>query len=192
MIANSIAGALSLDSVSTTSFESIATATGTGSSGTITFSSIPATYTHLQLRWIAQSNRATYADDDFNIRFNSDASSNYAWHTMWGNGASTFAGASASQTLITCRNGSGSTAISYTMGVGILDILDYANTNKYKTTRFLGGDDVNGTVAGYGGNAVLASGLWQSTSAISSISITNGSATNWTSLTSISLYGIKG
>jgi len=189
VIASSISGHLWAP---TGAYESLATATGTGSSGTITFSSIPSTYTHLQLRWIAQSSRATYADDDFNIRFNSDSGSNYAWHNMWGNGAGAFAGASTSQTLIVCRNGAGSTAISTTMGVGVLDILDYTSTNKYKTTRFLGGDDVNGTVAGYGGNAVLASGLWMnSANAISSISITNGSATNWTALTSIALYGIK-
>ena len=193
MIGNTIAAMLGVTPPVISSYESIATAVGTGSSGTITFSSIPATYTHLQLRWIAQDTRATYADDDFNLRFNGDSSANYSWHNIYGNGASYNVYVGSSANLIVCRNGSGSTAISTTMGVGIIDILDYASTSKNKTTRFIGGDDVNGTVAGYGGNAVFGSGQWlNSSTAINSISITNGQLINWTTLTSISLYGIKG
>ena len=133
MIGNTIAAMLGVTPPVTNSYESIATATGTGSSGTITFSSIPSTYTHLQLRWIAQSSRATYADDDFNIRFNSDSGSNYSYHAMWGNGASAAASGAASQSLIVCRNGAGTTAISTTMGVGVLDILDSGRSPRIRT-----------------------------------------------------------
>jgi len=57
------------------SYESIASASGTGSSGTITFSSIPSTYTHLQIRGIG---RNSYPSTQVNVRFNSDTGSNYA------------------------------------------------------------------------------------------------------------------
>ena len=53
----------SLTPVTPSSFESIATVSGTGSSGTITFSSIPATYKHLQIRYIGKTN-------DVKFRFN--------------------------------------------------------------------------------------------------------------------------
>jgi len=52
-------------------YESIATTTVSTSVSSITFSSIPATYTHLQLRWIARSDRAA-AQDFVDIRLNSD------------------------------------------------------------------------------------------------------------------------
>jgi hypothetical protein len=71
-------------------------------------------------------------------------------------------------------------------GAGVIDILDYANTSKYKTIRTLSGWDKNG-----GGNVGLSSGLWLSTSAISSIVI--GSQTgNLVTNTQFALYGIKG
>jgi hypothetical protein len=57
------------------------------------------------------------------------------------------------------------------VGASILDILDYANTNKYKTIRLLAGVDVNGTVATFGGVVGLTSGLWQNTNAITSIKL---------------------
>jgi hypothetical protein len=66
----------------------------------------------------------------------------------------------------------------------VTDIIDYANTNKYKTLRSLGGTDRNGT-----GEIQLASGLWMNTTAISSIQITTGA--NFTTTTQFALYGVK-
>jgi hypothetical protein len=74
----------------------------------------------------------------------------------------------------------------------IMDILDYANTNKYKTTRGIIGFDTNGTVAGYGGRVGLISGNWRSTSAITSITFTVDNAANYSANSKFSLYGIKG
>jgi hypothetical protein len=71
------------------------------------------------------------------------------------------------------------------MGAGIIDILDYANTNKYKTARSLRGYDANGS-----GNMSLISGLWMNTAAISNITLTarGGSVDQYTTF---ALYGIK-
>ena len=55
MIGNAIAGlyAGGVPPV-TTAYESIATTTLSSTQATITFSSIPSTYEHLQIRWIAK------------------------------------------------------------------------------------------------------------------------------------------
>ncbi|NBR25500.1 MAG: hypothetical protein EBU08_17335, partial [Micrococcales bacterium] len=79
--------------VSTNSYESIATATGTGSSGTITFSSIPSTYKSLQLRFNV---RSTTFGSSLSLRYNSDSGSNYAQHTLYANEATITATGSSS------------------------------------------------------------------------------------------------
>jgi hypothetical protein len=173
----------------TSSYESIATANGTGSSSTITFSSIPSTYTHLQLRYIARDDRAI-TNDSFICRFNSDTGSNYMeYHLLYADGATVGAAAgSASATSILMGTIPGSSALANAMGVGVIDILDYANVNKYKTTRSLQGIDYNGS-----GIVRFWSGLWMnSASAISSITLTTGTASNWTGNAQFALYGIKG
>lgn len=166
--------------VSSTAYESIATAVGTGSSATITFSSIPATFKHLQIRAIARvaSSSGAY------LQYNSDTGTNYTRHYLEGNGSTVAAGSGTSQTKIDYLQ---AISTASTNGVNIVDILDYANTNKYKTTRILGGFDVNGT-----GQIGLGSGLWMSTSAISTITITTSGGANFATTTQFALYGIKG
>ena len=66
---------------------------GSGGVGSITFTSIPTTYTHLQIRGIVQTNRATYGIDEGYLTFNGDSGSNYAYHYMYGDGSSPTAGA---------------------------------------------------------------------------------------------------
>ena len=178
---------------SPSSYESIATyEVGSGGAADIEFTSIPSTYTHLQLRIFAQTNRTTYAIDQCYIRFNSDTGSNYSWHFLTGDGQSVDAVASTSQIYIRTGDRAVGTSVSPgTWGSQIIDILDYANTFKYKTIRTLAGCDTNGAVAGFAGMINLASGLWRDTSAITSIKIAaNGG--NFTQYTSAALYGIKG
>jgi hypothetical protein len=177
-------------------FDSIATTTLSTTASSITFSSIPATYKHLQIRLFGQTNRATYGGDNFYMRVGAstvDSGSNYAWHMVYGDGTGTGAGAGSSATYINVLNGGclGTTAGGSFGGV-VVDLLDYANTSKYKTTRALGGTDDNGASAGGFGRAVgLNSGLWQSTSAIGIISLYPMNGTNFNAYTSAALYGIK-
>ena len=167
-------------------FESIATQTvGSGGSSSVTFSSIPATYTHLQVRMTTLSDVATGAGGaNVNLTFNSDTGSNYAWHELYGTGASVAAGAGTSQAFIKTGYTADSTA-SYT-GACVIDILDYINTNKYKTIRALAGSDINGS----GGYILFRSGLWQNTNTITSITLTNQSG-NLKQYSHFALYGIK-
>ncbi len=123
------------------SFESIATATGTGSSGTITFSSIPSTYKHLQIRGISRSTDSGSSTYESNITLNGQtAYSNYAYHVLAGNGATASASGWGSGTdrLYAIQNALNSMTAAI-MGVSIIDIHDYATTTKNKTIRVLRG-----------------------------------------------------
>ena len=161
------------------SYASIGTVTvGSGGSSSITFSSIPSTYTHLQIR-------GTYLNSSAGsglLNFNGDTTSNWPFHQLYGNGSSVVSSASTSNPFgqITYSDGSSTSPLGF-----VCDILDYANTNKYKTVRTIGGNDTNG--AGY---MMYRSCLWPSTSAINSMVLTaqNGSYAQYSSF---ALYGIR-
>lgn len=183
MIGNAIAGIYGVGVPPVlTAYESIATTTvGSGGTATITFTSIPATYTHLQIRWFSKN---TSADYSIRAQFNSDTAANYSYHGLYGTGAVVGVFSGASQTFLQVGQNADTTANVF--GTGIVDILDYANTNKYKTTRTLSGYDKNG-----GGTVTFESGSWRSTSAITSISLFDA-AGDFAQYSSFALYGIKG
>ena len=160
-------------------FESIATATvGSGGSATITFSSIPATFAHLQIRATLKQSIGSAAF----ARFNSDTGSNYARHRLIGTGASAGAYGETSQNKVQINTSQGYPSF----GVFVMDILDYANTNKYKTERHLFGLDENGS-----GQVGLESNLWRSTSAISTIEFISPNGGNYSEFSHFALYGIR-
>jgi len=171
-------------------FESIASATGTGSSANILFSSIPQTYNHLQVRILGRSDdTSSNTARSFFVQCNSDypSTSVYGYHGLWGNGTTVTADAAPSfPTVAMYLEGASQSTSTSNMGVAIIDIHDYTSTTRYKTIRSFSGVDFNGS-----GRVALNSGLYQSTSAISSlrVSINTGSfSTN----TVVALYGIKG
>lgn len=165
------------------SYESIATVTvGSGGSSSVTFSSIPSTYTHLQIRLIGQIS----SFEAFLYTFNSDSSASYTRHRLLGNGTSASAGNSYGNTSGAILPGAGFPTTANIFGAVVMDILDYTNTNKYKTVKALGGYDANGS-----GAFEIDSNLWMNTTAINSITIVPG-AGNITQYSSFALYGIKG
>jgi hypothetical protein len=157
-------------------YQSISTVTvGSGGQATVTFSSIPATYTHLQLRVMLPSS------DEPRMRFNSDSTTSYSRHGIYGTGASSAATYGAANETF-----DGISYISTSVNVMITDILDYANTNKYKTTRTLSGNEENGS-----GTVALRSALWRNTSAITTITLTQTNSANFPQYSHFALYGIK-
>jgi hypothetical protein len=171
--------------LSTNSYESIATVTvGSGGQSSISFTSIPSTYKHLQVRGIARSNSGSFGY--MTVTFNSDTANNYSWHYLEGTGTTVSAGAAASQPSMVAENTTGSTQSSGIFGVFVIDILDYSDTNKYKTMRVLSGADANGS-----GYIDLDSGNWRSASAINNITL-NLNAGNFVQYSQMALYGIKG
>jgi hypothetical protein len=175
-------------------FESIQTVTvGAGGQASITFSSIPNTYKHLQIRGTARDNRASTWIDTMYMYFNADSTgSNYYYHVLGGNSSSAFASASAGQTGYGAPIGlTGASNVTTSFGPNVIDILDYANTNKNKTVRSLVGveDNANGSIR-------LTSGLWLSTAAITSITLVNDGAgvpanSFFQQHSTFTLYGIK-
>jgi hypothetical protein len=188
LLNNVIAAFNSGVAASTTSFESIATATGSGATS-ITFSSIPSTYAHLQLRMLTRST-GTGDGRDLNLTVNGATSSgDYKTHYLTGNGTSASAGVDPLGTTasIWVGNPPASSTAASIFCASIVDILDYANANKNKTIRTLMGIDTNGGVFQ---NINLLSGVRLSTTAISSITLTLSNG-NFATGSSVALYGIK-
>jgi len=165
-------------------FESITTFSSVNGLNTVTFSNIPQTYKHLQIR----TSTVATTDGYIESRFNSDSGSNYAWHILTGQGSATGASAQTSQTKlrITAFNNQMDTTNPY---VSITDILDYTNTNKYTTIRTLSGKDSNGA-----GDINLISGVWLNSAAVTTIEffLSPTSAKTYLTGSHIALYGIKG
>ena len=116
---------------------------------------------------------------------NSDTtSSNYNYHRLIGNGTAAYSQSSTSSRIV--GQNTGSSATSGMFAAGVIDILDYALTSKYKTIRNLIGNDRNG-----GGTTGVYSNLWRNSAAISSITLTPDSG-NWVQYSHFALYGIKG
>jgi hypothetical protein len=163
---------------------------GSAGASSVTFTNIPNTYTHLQIRGIMRDSRATFGNSGGYLQFNGDTGSNYSAHQFFGDGSSLVTYGLVNQTNMGFGAGAGNGAPTNTFGAIIIDILDYANTNKNKTIRILDGVDINGTVAGYGGVMEFASGSWRNTSAVTSIKITPNDP-NYRQYTSFALYGVK-
>jgi hypothetical protein len=183
---NTILGSLSAGAGAPNSYESIATVTvGSGGAGTITFSSIPADYTHLQIRGISRNTGAN-SDNNSYFQFNSDSGNNYTIHYLQGNGSSASATGIANTSGSWFNDTPGTSTGSNIFAASVIDILDYANTNKFKTHRSLTGYDANGS-----GKVSLYSGLWRSTSAITTILLVQNGG-NFAQHSQFALYGIKG
>lgn len=168
----------------TSAYDSIATTTvGSGGSSTITFSSIPSTYTHLQIRGIGRRTDAQSYYDNCSFYFNTDSTTtNYYRHLIEGDGATVSA---ASANAYPCIILPGNSLTANAFGEFVVDILDYTNINKYKTIRSLTGLDVNGA----GGGIRFTSGLWKNTAAINTITFIGN--TSYSQYSSFALYGIK-
>ena len=154
----------------------IATTTLGSAASTITFSSIPSTYTDLRLVLTG-----AVAGNDVYFRFNGDTATNYSATYLGGNGTSAYSG---SQTnFASSYAGSLNTS---TPSMITLDTFSYAGST-YKTTLTTGSQDNNGS-----GGTIRIAALWRSTSAITSLSLIGGTgaSNNFTVGTTATLYGI--
>jgi hypothetical protein len=175
-------------SLGSQAFESIQTFTvGSGGTSSITFGSggtIPQEYKHLQIRGI--SNNTASSSAFIYMSFNGDTSTNYNWHELSGNGTNATAGSSSSFTGTVTNNMGLGTNDTSAFGAAVIDILDYTNTSKYKTTRSISGFDGNTL-----GIVCIDSNLWRVSSAITSITMTYAGG-NFAQHSTFALYGIKG
>lgn len=162
-----------------TTYEPIATTTLGADAATITFSSIPATYTDLRLVLVGTAELGSSTSERF--RFNSDTGSNYSILNLSGNGSSASSAHQANQTFI---RGSFNAAWDTTIPTFItMDIFGYAGSTK-KTCLLSVSLDKNGS-----GVSEKVIGFYNSTSAISSITILTNTG-DYNSGTTATLYGI--
>ena len=181
---------------STTAFNSIATTTvGSGGAASVTFTesgSAWADYTHLQIRGIARTNRSGFSNDGAKVQFNNDTGSNYAMHQIYSDGHTISANNLTNTNVQQVAFLTGASAISNNFGSFVIDILDFKNTNKYKTLRAIGGQDNNDQSSDTEYSWVgLTSILWMNTNAITSITLSPRVGSNFQQYSSFALYGIK-
>lgn len=174
-------------------YESIATVlVGVGGQNNIEFTNIPSTYSHLQIRYIARATSGSEGNSiAFSMRVNNDSGSNYSQHRIYGagntNGVAPSADGAGNSSEMYFAGWAGAGTASNTFGVGIIDVLDYADTNKYKTFKGIGGCSGESGSAGF---LQFASGNWRSNTAISSIQISGGSF-YYAQHSRFALYGMR-
>ena len=167
-------------------FESIATVTaGGGGMANATFTSIPSTFQHLQVRGLV---RGTHTTTSLNVslRINSDSSSVYTQHSLYGDGASALAFGTTSQSRASFGWMPGANASASIFGAFVIDILDYASPSKTRVTRSIAGEDRNGS-----GLVAVSSNMWgEYTSPVTTVTILPFSF-SFAEYSTISLYGLK-
>jgi hypothetical protein len=165
-------------------FELIETQILTSTATIVTFSSIPQTYKHLQIRFTSRFTDS-YTSSNFSFRVNGDTGSNYASHRLINQSGSIFSDnlSSTSTPYLGFMPGGSTTA--NTFNGGIIDLLEYTNTNKTKTFRAFINSQSSDRMS-------FGSGLWNSTSAVTSLSFREPSGLTLAIGSRFSLYGIKG
>jgi len=160
----------------------------TGSAASVTFSSIPATYTDLVVRASVRCDGTGFPDTNDNLRFwfNNSLTAIYSNTTVEGNGAST---ASSSNTLSFIKGNyaaNGSTSTSNTFANIEMYIPSYT-VSQNKPLSLISAQENNATTA----YIVATAGLFRSTTAISRIDIDSQNGNNFVSGSSFYLYGIS-
>lgn len=157
-------------------YEPISTQTLASAVASVTFSSIPATYTDLVL--VMTGIASTLGTDSCEIQFNGDTATNYSYTLLSGNGTAASSGRGTSTSFIAIGLITSTEQVS-----NIWHIMNYANTTTYKTV--LG----KGNIAG--AQVRTGAGLWRSTAAITSVLLKNDTAQNFAIGSTFTLYGVK-
>ena len=152
----------------------IATQTLGSAAASVTFSSIPGTYTDLVLVLSVQD----ASGNSFALQFNGDTSTNYSRTRLLGDGSAT---SSARTTNATSMVFNYVGTITSEFSASIANVMNYSNATTYKTALVRSGAASVGTSASVG--------LWRSTSEITSITINAGST--FAVGSTFTLYGIK-
>ena len=170
-----------IEAIQTTYLEADATS--------VTFSGIPTTYEHLQIRMHVKSDRSGSDVDGLRIDFNDDGhpSTAYSYHWMRGSSTAESAGGAAStrlnlQNMIAAQGGVTDAANFSTV---ILDILDYRNALKNTAVMALMGSTGNWSTVSF------ESGLWDNKDAIIKILLDQVNGPNFMRGSEFTLYGLN-
>lgn len=150
----------------------------------VTFSSIPGTYKDLVLEMTVRGTDTVNSASGW-WRINGDTGSNYSNTRLYGNGTSALSIRDSNQTQHRLGEIPGNNAGTNTYNVGIIQLFSYANTNVNKTALVRNSSVSTGTLL----DQFVE--LWRSTSAVTSITLTND-LTNWASGCVFRLWGVAG
>ena len=156
---------------------------GSGGSSTITFSSIPSTYTDLCLKVSARDNRAGVLDSEMYVTFNG-GSSNLSSRSLYGSGAAAGSTSSATQIPLTIVSAA---ATANTFSNGEMYVTNYASANN----KSISIDSVDESNTASGVYAFLIAGLWSNSAAITSLTLTPFGGNSFVQYSTATLYGIK-
>jgi hypothetical protein len=155
---------------------------GSGGSSSIAFSSIPATYTDLIVKFSGRTNYTGAPNDGVKLAFNG-STSNFTTRFIFGNGS--VANSNTSTDYTAGVTGSNSTTAS-TFGSGEIYIPNYAGAeNKSVIVDTVTEDNATNALQ------LIGATNWSITSAITSITLTTSFGTLWNEFSTASLYGIK-
>jgi hypothetical protein len=139
----------------------------------VTFTSIPSTYTDLRIVYATTAS----ADVTNYLRFNGDSTAVYSRTGLYGNGSAAGSNRDTSQTGMY-----GPFSMSSSVTSNFIDVMNYSNSSTFKTCIMRSGAANNSTIA--------TAGLWRNTAAITSIQIVCNGA-NFVAGSTFALYGIK-
>lgn len=159
-------------------YEPIATTTLGSAASSITFSSIASTYTDLRLVFTFTLDTALSAP---RVQFNSDTAANYSYTSLKGDGTSATSARASNNYLLPPAATPSTTVPTFIT----CDVFSYAGST-FKTALLTANQDFNGT-----GGVQYQVGLWRSTSAITSITLSAAGAAQYAIGTTATLYGIK-
>jgi hypothetical protein len=176
----------SVSPAASASWESIATYTSTNPA--VSFTSIPSTFKHLQIRWFARTNRPD-PNGYLSWRINQDSGANYGqayWYKESGGSLSTGAGAGGTEFG---TNSLGGTGAGSSWGSGEVTFFNYGSTNMNKAILQWSGD----TRTNLTGDTGYHAWGYKSTSAITRVDFIAGyQVTALESGSIFALYGMKG
>ena len=159
----------------------------TGSAASVEFTSIPATYTDLVVRWSSRADNASAANTNW-VELNSDTASNYSYTYLQGGGSAGVSSArGSSEAALYAGRQDAANATANTFGSAEMYIPSYTVTQK-KPVSMDSTTENNDTEA----FRMATATLWQGTAAITSIKIRpNAGGQNFVSGSSFYLYGIS-
>jgi hypothetical protein len=157
----------------------------TGSTNSVTFSSIPSQYKHLQIRLYTRLTGASSLQSNL-IYFNGDSAANYASHRLFTTGLVGASQGFSAQNFVIASGIPAANDLANVFGATIIDIDDANSATRFKTMKIFSGASCNTG----NGEAHMQSGLWRSNNAITSVLIASGTG-NFAQNSRIDLYGIQ-
>jgi hypothetical protein len=155
---------------------------GAGGASTIDFTSIPGTYTDLCLQLSLRTNRA--AVDDFLVLSINGSTSTFAYRAIEGAGSGTPISYSGTTGRAGATNGNSSTGSTFSSSQFYFPSYAGSGNKAYSIESVA---ETNATTA----YMTILGGLWSTTSAITSLSISGGLSSGFVQYSSATLYGIS-